>query len=117
MATDLAAFKAELASAVALEESCIRGYQELVLLPLSNSAKSEIEQAIAWSTNRLRALQYVASHLDTLLATGYPVRDEQLVPAEVVVELNDHLARIASAAAEFHAPVTGAVTVGDPLPV
>lgn len=109
-----------LAEARQYEEIRIVGYKTMLSFPesvLDSEGRAEINEALAWSNNRLTAINAAYSAIDALLADGYPDRVQQIAAAGVIEQFDRSLAALQLAVDEFAEPPTGSLEVGEEMPV
>jgi len=96
------------------EEQLIAGFSELLSIPkplLSSDAEREISEASAWSQSRLSKINAILDKWSELSDHGYPERQDQIVPDDVLNELQAQLRNVQLAVAEFKVLTVSSVIV------
>lgn len=114
----------DLTQAEAYEQERITGYVVILSFPpnlLSVLSHDEVTEALQWSRDRLAKISAGLAAVKVLLAHGYPAREQQLAPPEVLEELRLRLLAMQLAIAEFAPPQNGAQTgsaeIGAEVPI
>lgn len=110
----------EMTDAKAFEDRLITGYQELNALPsalLSAEAHAEVAEGLQWATVRSKKLDNAIIVLGVLKDDGFPSREQQVAPDQVIDELKSRLQLMQLAINEFVPVLIGSSTVGPEAPV
>ena len=101
----------ELKKAKVFEEARVLGYTEFLSLDnLSEVERIEIQEGLNFSSERVSKLSHVIDALSDLIADGYPNREQQRAPIEVLSSLKDKLTAMEEAFAEFDISVTASIS-------
>lgn len=108
-------FLTEVSAAIKFEDARSIGYQELLAFPLdilSSAARVEVQEALDWSTWRLKYLVAVETAIQELRKTDYPNREPRIASKEVIEDLNKALIDMTAAISEFSIAIEGNIEVG-----
>lgn len=101
----------DLKKAKVFEEVRVLGYIEFLSLSnLTEEERKELQEGLNFSSERVSKLSHTISSLTDLLADGYPNRDKQTAPLEVLSALKDKLSAMQETFAEFDISLTASIT-------
>lgn len=113
------ALRTELDAAIKLLKPQIRGLSGLLLMPLSKDTQPHVRREHADHARRLALCLAVLKALDALEADHYPDMPRAGLPSLLLQELQEILAAIAAAFAEFEAQQEASkvtIELGQPSP-